>query len=73
MERDPNERSNRIMRLVELIEHINKTIDVHKDESNPDRFVIEQYMERRAEYLNELALLLQPLGVALQWQPQQAA
>lgn len=73
MERQPAERSSRIMRLIELIEHINDTIQAHRNEPEPDGFSIEQYEDRRGQYLNELAELMQPLGVAISWQNQQAA
>jgi hypothetical protein len=67
MERNPNDRSSKIMRLVELIEHINATIQTHRGDPTPDILVIEQYEDRRSELLNELAELLRPLGVALEW------
>jgi hypothetical protein len=56
------------MRLVELIEHINATIQIHRGDPTPDLLVIEQYEDRRAELLDELADLLRPLGIALEWQ-----
>ncbi|MCU0338564.1 MAG: hypothetical protein MUE30_01670 [Spirosomaceae bacterium] len=73
MERNPNDRSAKIMRLIELIEHINLTIAAHQQEGEPDVFVIEEYEYRRAQYFNELADLMQPLGVAISWHTQNAA
>ncbi len=73
MERQPTDRSSRIMRLIELIEQINGTLQIHRDDPEPDAFVIEQYEYRRSQYLGELALLMQPLGVEIQWKNQNAA
>jgi len=61
------------MRLLELVEHINKTIEVHRNAPQTDAFVIEQYEYRRSQYLVELAALMQPLGVEIQWDNQNAA
>ena len=52
--------------IIELIEQINATLQTHRDEENPDAFVIEQYEYRRSQYLGELAILMQPLGVEIQ-------
>lgn len=73
MERQPTDRSSRIMRLIELIEQINGTLQIHRNDPEPDAFVIEQYEYRRSQYLGELALLMQPLGVEIQWKNQNAA
>lgn len=73
MERQPTDRSSRIMRLIELIEQINSTLQIHRNDPEPDAFVIEQYEYRRSQYLGELALLMQPLGVEIQWKNQNAA
>ena len=73
MERQPTDRSSRIMRLIELIEQINSTLQIHRDATEPDAFVIEQYEYRRSQYLGELAVLMQPLGVEIQWKNQNAA
>lgn len=73
MERQPTDRSSRIMRLIELIEQINGTLQIHRDDPEPDAFVIEQYEYRRSQYLGELALLMKPLGVEIQWKNQNAA
>jgi hypothetical protein len=73
MERQPTDRSSRIMRLIELIEQINGTLQLHRNDPEPDAFVIEQYEYRRSQYLGELALLMQPLGVEIQWKNQNAA
>ncbi|RDB05590.1 hypothetical protein [Runella aurantiaca] len=78
MERQPTDRSSRIMRLIELIEQINGTLQIHRndcaaDRPEPDAFVIEQYEYRRSQYLGELAVLMQPLGVEIQWKNQNAA
>ena len=73
MERQPTDRSSRIMRLIELIEQINGTLQIHRDDPEPDAFVIEQYEYRRSQYLGELAVLMQPLGVEIQWKNQNAA
>ncbi len=68
MEQQIKDRSSRIMRLIELIEHINSTIQIHQNDAAPDLFVIGQYEERRTEFLSELAELLRPLGISLKWQ-----
>lgn len=73
MERQPTDRSSRIMRLIELIEQINGTLQIHRNDPEPDTFVIEQYEYRRSQYLSELAVLMQPLGVEIQWKNQNAA
>lgn len=73
MERQPTDRSSRIMRLIELIEQINGTLQIHRNDPEPDAFVIEQYEYRRSQYLGELAVLMQPLGVEIQWKNQNAA
>lgn len=73
MERQPTDRSSRIMRLIELIEQINGTLQIHCNDPEPDAFVIEQYEYRRSQYLDELAALMQPLGVEIQWKNQNAA
>ena len=73
MERQPTDRSSRIMRLIELIEQINGTLQIHRNDPEPDAFVIEQYEYRRSQYLGELAALMQPLGVEIQWKNQNAA
>lgn len=73
MERKPTDRSSRIMRLIELIEQINGTLQIHRNDPEPDVFVIEQYEYRRSQYLGELAVLMQPLGVEIQWKNQNAA
>lgn len=73
MERQPTDRSSRIMRQIELIEQINGTLQIHRNDPEPDAFVIEQYEFRRSQYLSELAVLMQPLGVEIQWKNQNAA
>ena len=78
MERQPTDRSSRIMRLIELIEQINGTLQIHRndraaDRPEPDAFVIEQYEYRRSQYLGKFASLMQPLGVEIQWKIQNSA
>lgn len=37
MERQPTDRSSRIMRLIELIEQINGTLQIHRNDRTADR------------------------------------
>lgn len=53
-----NERDLRVLRLLELIAHINQTIRLHRQQSVPDAFMLVQYSDRRTKYLDQLAELM---------------
>jgi hypothetical protein len=53
-----NERDLRVLRLLELIAHINETIHRHQQQPEPDAFMLAQYKDRRAQYLDKLTELM---------------
>lgn len=48
----------RVLRLLELIAHINGTIHEHRRAAQPRPEVIDEYLYRRAQYLAELTELM---------------
>lgn len=53
-----NERDLRVLRLLELIAHINQTIRLHRQQPEPDAFMLAQYADRRRQYLDQLTELM---------------
>jgi hypothetical protein len=52
-----------IARLLDLIERMQYSINLHSESENPDTMAIEQYTELRERYRAELAELLKPYGL----------
>ena len=53
-----NDTNLRVLRLIELIAHINSTIQQHRRAAQSRPEVIGEYLYRRAEYLAELTELM---------------
>ncbi len=53
-----NEQALRVLRLLELIAHLNRTIHLHRQQPEPDTFMLAQYTDRRAQYFDQLAELM---------------
>ena len=53
-----HERDQQVLRLLELIAHINQTIRLHRQQPAPDAFMLAKYADRRAEYLAKLTELM---------------
>lgn len=69
-----NERDLRVLRLLELIAHINGTIKAHRNAQQPDPAVVTQYVDRRAEYLLELTELMgEGYAIEAQFRPLEQA
>lgn len=61
-----NEQALRVLRSLELIAHLDRTIHLHRHQPNSDAFMLAQYTDRRAKYLDQLAELM---GKATNWKP----
>jgi hypothetical protein len=67
--------SEKVARLMELVARKTEAIRIHQLHEKPDRLAIDQYEQKRAEYLNELSILMQTYGIRVQFElpPLQAA
>jgi ATP-dependent exoDNAse (exonuclease V) alpha subunit len=67
--------SEKVARLMELVARKTEAIRIHQQQPKPDLLAIEQYGQKRAEYLNELSSLMQTYGIRVQFElpPLQAA
>ena len=63
-----DEWSERVARLTELIARKSEAIKIHSEQPEPDRLAIEQYMELRAHYFDELAQLMKQYGVIVRFE-----
>ncbi len=55
--------SEKVARLMELVARKTEAIRIHQQQEKPDKLAIEQYAQKRAEYLNELSDLMQAYGI----------
>ncbi len=55
----------RLTRLTQLIARKTEAIQIHLQQQEPDRLAIEQYQQRRAEHIKELADMMHTLGIEL--------
>lgn len=66
------ENQSQFLKLLELIERMNRAIERYRNLDEPDEVAIRQYNRLRDEYSNELLALLRE-GFHLQYQLQNAA
>ncbi len=52
-----------VFQLLDLIQRMQYSINLHSESENPDMMAIEQYTELRERYRAELAELLKPYGL----------
>jgi hypothetical protein len=67
--KNPKQRAAMISRCAELIERTKAAITAHRQYDKPDLMAIGQYEELQTRYIQELAELLQPLDLVLQFSP----
>lgn len=67
------ERNMLIVSTLELIERMNKAIEIHQSYGTPDKMAMEQYIELRENHLTFLTELMQDLGVEAHLSIRQAA
>ena len=60
-----NEKHRRVLRLLELIENVEKLIVVKRNDPEPLALDIEQYEELKARFVAELHGLLSEIGVPM--------
>ena len=50
------------MRLLDLIDNVNETIQRHESRATPDSFAVRQYRELKQEYLGQFDSLMESFG-----------
>ena len=63
------ERNEWILNLIEMIDHWNAGIERHLSCDQPDQFTIDQFTEKRNEYVNQLATLMHTFGLDVKQLP----
>ncbi|QJD77614.1 hypothetical protein [Spirosoma rhododendri] len=69
--RTAEERAAMVSHSVAMIERMNAAIARHVATDIPNQLAIDQFAELRERYITELRELLQPIGVAVQWNADQ--